>query len=71
VGLASDYVSQATDIGDLFNTLDSFYEVCDKVFWGPRSRAKRQVGPKHPDIEGYSDLSFMTWLLFEMREQLL
>lgn len=68
--LTSQYVMESDDNTNLENALDSFYDTCDKVFWGPRARAKHRIGPIHPDIEGDLDLSFMTWLLYEMREQL-
>lgn len=66
--LAEEYTGLKTVT--LPDVLDSFYELCDKTFWGPRARAKRRVGPM-TDVEGDLDVSFFLFLLYNMREQLL
>ena len=70
--LAEEYARENSPANTpLTDTLDSFYSTCNKVFWGPRARAKRRVGPMDPDNEGDIELSFMFWLLYEIHEQLL
>lgn len=49
--------------------LHFFYDVCEKVFWGPRARAKRRVGPL-ANLHGDRDHTFLLFLLYNMREQL-
>lgn len=66
--LAEQYTDPSPATLDV--VLDSFYGVCDKVFWGPRAGAKRRAG-SISGREGDLDMSYLYFLLYNMREQLL
>jgi hypothetical protein len=66
--LAAQYTNPNTTT--LHDLLDAFYGCCEKVFWGPRARAKQGLG--HTSREEVAlDMSFLFSLLSNMQEQLL
>ena len=65
--LAAESMKPVTFTFDRF--ANAFHDLCEKVFWGPRARAKRRVGPITLSSGGL-DFSFLSFLLYNMREQL-
>ena len=57
------------DVALLDVSLKSFWDLCQRTFWGPRAQQKKNVGPADVDAGGGSSYGFLRWLIIMMQEQ--
>ena len=60
---------QKGDVQKFDARAQEFWDLCLKVFWGPRARMKHKFGPRDVDKEGGDNTMFTLWLLRLIREQ--